>query len=125
MATKKNPSKVSSSPETVTAAAKRPKRSYLKQSDVPTLSLSEALRLPQSLYDDFAGKSAAPHQLAMAVDISPTSSAWVDLSGAAIAYGLTDGGAQAAQISLTDVVALRGRRHDPLAEPSLQKLSRR
>ncbi len=57
-----------------TSAAKP--RAYLRQSDIPKLTLSEALRLPQSLYDDFAGRSAAPHQLAMAVDISPTSSAW-------------------------------------------------
>lgn len=103
MARKKNPNNGTGSPETVKPATTRPKRSYLKQSDVPTLSLSEALRLPQSLYDDFAGKSAAPHQLAMAVDISPTSSTWTDLSGAAIAYGLTEGGAQAAQISLTEL----------------------
>ncbi len=78
-------------------------RPYLKQSDLPKLTLSEALRVPQSLYDDFAGRSAAPHQLAMAVDISPTSSAWEDLCGAAMAYGLTDGGSKASGIALTDL----------------------
>ena len=39
----------------------------------------------------------------MAVDISPTSSNWNDLSGAAIAYGLTEGGPKASQISLTEL----------------------
>src|SRR5687768_8018239 len=71
-----------------TSAATKPRRSYLKQSDVPKLTLSEALRVAQSLYDDFAGRSTPPHQLAIAVDIPPTSSNWGDLSGASIAYGL-------------------------------------
>jgi len=81
----------------------REKRIYISQSDLPKLSLSETLRLVQSLYDDFAGKSAAPHQLAMSVDISPTSSAWDALSGAAIAYGLTEGGSRADKIVLTSL----------------------
>jgi predicted nucleotide-binding protein len=89
--------------KTTASAAEKTRRSYLKQSDVPKLPLSEALRVAQSLYDDFAGKSAAPHQLAMAVDISPTSSNWEDLSGASIAYGLTEGASNAAKISLTDL----------------------
>jgi predicted nucleotide-binding protein len=79
------------------------KRSYLKQGEVPALPLSEALRLAQSLHDDFADGSAAPHSLAMAVDLSPTAQTWKDLSGASIAYGLTEGGSQARVISLTDL----------------------
>ncbi len=79
------------------------KRAYLKQSEVPLLPLSEALRLAQSLNDDFAGGSAAPHQLAMAVSLSPTSGTWKDLSGASVAYGLTEGGSQAQTITLTEL----------------------
>jgi hypothetical protein len=67
------------------------------------LTLSEAIRLAQSLYDDFAGKPTAPHQLAMSVDTSPTSSGWQDLWGASIAYGLSSGGKNAITISLTDL----------------------
>jgi hypothetical protein len=105
MATKKKPDSTNGTANAKTAkqALSGQKRSYLKQSDVPKLSLSEALRLPQSLLDDFAGKSAAPHQLAIAVDISPTSSTWNDLTGGAVAYGLTEGAGQATQISLTDL----------------------
>jgi predicted nucleotide-binding protein len=105
MARKQNTSKGNGSGTTEEAkiVTTRAKRSYLKQSDVPKLSLSEALRLPQSLHDDFADKSAAPHQLAMAVDISPTSSAWEDLTGASMAYGLTEGGSNAAEIRLSDL----------------------
>src|SRR5581483_2001596 len=87
----------------VAKAAVKQKRSYLKQADVPKITLAEALRVPQSLFDDFTGRPTAPHQLAMAVDISPTSSNWEDLSGAAVAYGLTEGASNAALISITDI----------------------
>lgn len=83
--------------------ATQPKRTYISQSEIPRLTLSEAIRLAQSLYDDFAGKPTPPYQLAMAVDISPTSSGWQDLCGASIAYGLTSGGKKAQTISLTDL----------------------
>lgn len=79
------------------------KRAYIPQSKIPKMSLAEALRLPQGLNDNFAGKPTVPHQLAMAVDISPTSSNWPDLCGASIAYGLTVGGYNAQTISLTDL----------------------
>jgi hypothetical protein len=79
------------------------KRAYISQSKIPLLSLSETIRLAQSLYDDFAGKSTAPYQLAISVDISPTSSNWRDLCGASIAYGLTTGGYNAQTISLTEL----------------------
>jgi len=79
------------------------KRAYISQAKIPLLSLSETIRLAQSLYDDFAGKPTAPHQLAISVDVSPTSSNWRDLCGASIAYGLTEGGYNAQTISLTDL----------------------
>jgi predicted nucleotide-binding protein len=82
---------------------KSSKRTYVKQSDIPKLTLSEALRLPQSIADDFGRQPTAPHQLAMSVDVSPTSSNWRDLCGASIAYGLTEGGYNANQISLTEL----------------------
>jgi len=79
------------------------KRSYVSQADLPKNTLSESLRLAQSLWDDFAGKEAQPHQLAMSVDLSPTSSLWRDLCGASLGYGLTEGGCNAKAISLTDL----------------------
>ena len=79
------------------------KRTYVSQGKIPKLALSEAIRIAQSLNDNFAGKSTPPHQLAMAVDISPTSTNWQDICGASIAYGLTDGGIKAQSISLTDL----------------------
>jgi len=79
------------------------KRAYVSQAKIPKLTLVEALKLPQGLNDNFAGKPIAPHQLAMAVDISPTSSNWQDICGASIAYGLTVGGYNASAISLTEL----------------------
>lgn len=81
----------------------RSKRVYVSQTEIPKHSLLEAVTLAQSLQDNFAGKNAPPHQLAGALDISPTSSRWQSLSGAAVAYGLTDGGYNANDISLTQL----------------------
>jgi len=36
-----------------------PKRTYLKQSDVPLTSLEYALRMPQAIIDHYAGKSGS------------------------------------------------------------------
>jgi len=96
----KEPSASSKGKEQSTA---QPKRAYISQSKIPQLTLSEAIRLAQSMYGDFAGKPTQPHQLAMSVDVSPTSSGWQDLCGASIAYGLTSGGKNAPTISLTDL----------------------
>jgi hypothetical protein len=79
------------------------KRGYVQQSMLPKRKLRDAMLIPQTIVDNFGGKSAAPHQIAMAIDSSPTSSAWRDLAGAAIAYGLTDGGYNSDQIALTDL----------------------
>jgi len=76
-------------------------RSIVKQSDFPSLTLEQALRIPRALWDDFAGKSAAPHEVALSIDMTPTSGPWRSLCGAAIAYGLTEGGCNAEVITLT------------------------
>lgn len=79
------------------------KRVNVSQADVPKLPLSEAIALAKCLSDNFASKPARPHQLAMALNTSPTSSKWRVLSGASMAYGLTDGSYSAQAISLTDL----------------------
>lgn len=81
--------------------APKSKRAYVSQAEIPKHSLLEVVALAQSLQDNFAGKNAPPHQLAGALDISPTSSKWQSLSGAGVAYGLTDGAYNAHDISLT------------------------
>lgn len=79
------------------------KRTYIKQSDVPLMSLDEALRIPQIILDHYAGKPTAPLYIAKALNIDPKGSQLKLLSGAGIAYGLIDGGAQASTISVTEL----------------------
>jgi len=79
------------------------KREYVQQSLLPKRKLRDAMQVPQALVDNFGGGAAAPHQVAMAIDTSPTSSTWRDLAGAAIAYGLTAGGSGSKQITLTEL----------------------
>jgi len=79
------------------------KRNYLKQSDVPSASLDEALRIPQAILDHYAGKPTSPLYVAKALNLDPKGSQLKLLSGAAIAFKLIDGGAQATAISVTDL----------------------
>lgn len=87
-------------PTQVETQAKRP---YLKQADVPIASLEDALRIPRALFDHYAGKPTAPFGVARAMDVDPKGSQLRVLSGAAIAFGLIEGGAQAATIGATDL----------------------
>lgn len=76
-------------------------RKYVSQADVPTSSLERALRIPQAIADNYGYKATSPLQVAMALDIQPSSSNFRMLTGAAIAYGLTSGGYNADTISIT------------------------
>ena len=90
-------------PKSESVAAAKAQRSRVSQADVPRHSLREALTVAQALTDNFAGHDTAPHQVAMALNISPTSSAWRTLTGAALAYGLTSGAYGSDKIGLQDL----------------------
>ena len=79
------------------------KRTYLKQADVPAASMDEALRVPQAILGHYAGKPTAPLYVAKALNVDPKGSQLKVLSGAAIAFGLIEGGSQAASIGITDL----------------------
>jgi len=79
------------------------KRTYIKQVDVPLMSLDDALRIPQTILDNYAGKPTSPLYVAKALNIDPKGAQLKFLSGAAIAYGLIEGGAQATAISITEL----------------------
>ena len=79
------------------------KRVYLKQSDVPAAALDDALRVPQAILDHYAGKPTLPFHVAKALNVDPKGSQLKVLTGAAIAFGLIAGGAQAATITITDL----------------------
>ena len=78
-------------------------RERISQTDLPRVSLEKALRLPRALINECAGQPTAPLDLAMAVGVKPSSSGWRELTGAAIGYGLTEGGYNSPSISLTGV----------------------
>jgi len=84
-------------------SAGQTKRTYLKQSDVPSATLEEALRIPAAIYDNYAGQPTSPLLVAKALSVDPLGSHLKLLSGAAIAFGLIEGGAQASAISMTDL----------------------
>src|ERR1044071_567423 len=79
------------------------KRPYLRQADVPAAALDEALRIPQAIFDHYAGKATSPFQVAKAVNVDPKGSQLRVLSGAAMAFGLIEGGAQASLIGVTEL----------------------
>lgn len=89
--------------EQKTKEKKAPKRARIEQSDVPKYTLEEALKVPKVIWDQFAGKPTAPLDVAAALGISPSSTNWRYLSGAAVAYGLTSGAYSVSLISLQDI----------------------
>ncbi|MGC2162841.1 MAG: TIR domain-containing protein [Silvibacterium sp.] len=76
------------------------KRLYLSQSDVPGCTLENALRVAKAISDNYGGGPSTPLQVAAALNVSPASGPFRSLCGASIAYGLTDGGCNASQISI-------------------------
>lgn len=83
--------------------AEKAKQTRLSQSDVPAYSLEDALRVSAALSENYAGGPATPLNVAVAMGLTPTSSHFRMLTGAAIAYGLTDGGYNSSAISNTEL----------------------
>lgn len=89
--------------------AKKPKvvaveessRVKISQTDVPAFSLDDALRVPRSIADHYGYKPTKPLNVAAGMGVQPNSSQFRMLAGAAIAYGLTSGGPNAPEISLS------------------------
>ena len=81
----------------------RKNKKRLNQSDVPAYSLEHAMRVPVAVFENYAGGPSKPIDVAAAMDLLPTSSQFRMLTGSAIAYGLTEGGAQSQEIALTDL----------------------
>lgn len=97
---KSKPAPSGDSTEPKQAAAKS-KRVYFSQADFPQETLQEAERIAAAIVDNFAAKGASPPDVALAVGLSPSSSTWRVLSGSAIAYGVSEGGPNADQTTLT------------------------
>ena len=78
-------------------------RKRIPQSELPVLPITKALRIPKALVEQYAGQPTPPLEVAVAVGVKPTSSGWRSLTGAAVGYGLTEGGYGAKEIALTDL----------------------
>ncbi len=87
-------------------AKKESSRNYISQADVPSYSIAKALRVPTAINDSYGGKPTRPLQVATAMNVQPTTGPFRMLCGASIAYGLTEGGYNATEISLSEI-ALR------------------
>ena len=85
------------------SAPMRAQKKRVSQGDVPSVPLDEALRVPRAIADKLAKQPSRPMHVAAAMDLSPTSSKFRQICGAAIGYGLTVGGPNAAEISLTEL----------------------
>lgn len=76
-------------------------RKYLSQVDVPQYPLDKALRIPRAIIDNYGKGPAKPLDVAKVLQIAPTTANFRMQAGASIAYGLTEGGWNAAQIAVT------------------------
>jgi predicted nucleotide-binding protein len=73
----------------------------VQQTDLPSYTVEQALRVARALADDYAKQATAPLDVAVAMDMAPTSGPFKMITGASAAYGVTEGAARAETISLT------------------------
>lgn len=78
-------------------------RTYMSQEDIPAYDLDEALLVAKALFQQYGGQPATPLDVAAAMDLTPTSGKFRMLCGASMAFGLTQGGYNAAQITPTEL----------------------
>lgn len=71
--------------------------------DLPAHTIDEALRVPKAIADNYAFEPTRPLAVADAMGMKPTTGKFRSLCGASIAFGLTDGGYNASEISLTEL----------------------
>lgn len=98
--TKQEPTEIVAPPVRDDSTSKRP-RVRLSQEDVPGYSLDQAMRVPRAIAENYAYKPTRPLNVAGAMGMSPTSGPFRFITGAAVAYGLTIGAAQAPEIGIT------------------------
>jgi predicted nucleotide-binding protein len=89
--------------DTSATTPRAPKKASLAQTDVPSMSLIEALRVPKAIASELAKRPSTPLQVAAAMRVKPTTGRFRTMTAAAVAYGLTNGGAFAEKIGLTDL----------------------
>jgi predicted nucleotide-binding protein len=79
------------------------RKQTIRQTDVPSCSLSDAIKLPKVIAEEYAFKPSTPLEVAAGLGVQPTTSGFKMLCGASAAYGLTTGGYNTATIELTEL----------------------
>lgn len=97
---KKAAGKKSASKKAIAQTPSAGKRAYLSQSDVPSFSLAQGMRIPRAIAEHYGFRPTTPLNVAAALNMQPSTGAFRQLCGAAIAYGLTKGGCHAPEISI-------------------------
>lgn len=85
------------------SSSSAPRRRYVSQSDVPRYSIADALRIARTLSEQYGKQPTRPMDVAAVLEMTPSAGPFKMLTGASVAYGFTDGGAQADEIALTDL----------------------
>lgn len=85
---------------TEAAQAGKKARTRISQADIPAINLEKARRVPQAIADNYASHPTRPLDVASALDVQPSSGGFRTECGAAVGYGLTEGGPNAPEISL-------------------------
>jgi hypothetical protein len=73
----------------------------LLQEDVPSYPLDQALRVARAIADNYGFRPTKPVNVAGAMGMTHTSGPFRAITGASVAYGLTTGAAQGAEIGIT------------------------
>ena len=89
------------SKKTVPPTPKTERRATLSQSDIPAFPIEKALAIAKAIGDNYAYKPATPLDVASALGVVPTTGNFRMLTGASLAYGLTVGGYNAGEITIT------------------------
>lgn len=84
-------------------STQKTKRVAISQTDIPSVSLDEALRIPRGIFDQLGGSPSTPIEVGQVIGVQPTTGRFRNLAGAAVAYGITEGGAYADEIKVSDL----------------------
>ena len=82
---------------------KKKRKAALKQSDVPSMSIAQALRVIKAIAEEYASKPTTPLNVAAALDVQPTTGPFRMLCGASAAYGLSSGSYNSSEIEITEL----------------------
>lgn len=100
---KTNSSKTSLQNSEAKQKEEKQRKSRVLQTDIPTITLKDALRVAEAIRDNYAKAPTKPLNVAVALNYTPGSGSYRYLLGASAAYGLTEGSYNSELISITEL----------------------